>query len=235
MADEVPSNGNPPHLLGSGNGSGKLPASSNRPARLRPDAPPVRKPIQLLDLDKEECWLRIRGESGLAFAAFQKFRDMEPEARRLSVVSRELHKSVQLLNRWCQAWAWHDRVYAWDRYQDRLRLSKRLNDRGKMEERHINASIIVQQKVVQRLQAMEPEKMGLDELTRILTRAVHIERLSRGEATEITDGQIDVNVKGKVLHGHINLGKLSDEKLRALEQLIEEASDSAPDEEGDQG
>jgi len=62
----------------------------------------------------------------------------------------------------------------------------------------------------------------------LLKTAIAIERLSRGVATERSEetiqSEVNMNIQGKVLHGHVDLSKLTEEQLRQMEKLLELAS-----------
>ena len=48
----------------------------------------------------------------VAFQAFRTYAELGP-GRRLVDVSRQLSKSVVLMQRWCKRWSWQARVAAW--------------------------------------------------------------------------------------------------------------------------
>lgn len=63
-------------------------------------------------------WERQPGETEPAWEAFVAFRDLGP-GRTVSAVARELSKSRQLINGWCQRWRWRERAAEWDAEQTR--------------------------------------------------------------------------------------------------------------------
>lgn len=71
-------------------------------------------------------WCRQQGESRLAFAAFELYRDGAARgARSIRGVARELGKSRQLLERWSVRWRWVERCERYDSALDRLRVARR--------------------------------------------------------------------------------------------------------------
>lgn len=235
-----------------GNGGSVPPASGGEPSKWKIKKKRNRKasyarslqlPYQLLDPNSQETWLRLRNETGPAFQAFAIYRDMKPEERSLAKVRVVLGKSRTLVERWSTIWNWVERVEAWDRYQDKIIQQELAKANAKaivdMKKRHIQASIVMQQKVAAGLSNLDVKKMKPHELSRMERDAVMIERISRDVATEISEdkvsGEIDMNVKGKVLHGHIDLNRLNREELRTLLRLTEKASVADGDEEGVDG
>jgi hypothetical protein len=51
-------------------------------------------------------WERARGESGKAYAAFRRFRDLGP--------ARSLVGARKIERRWSYTWRWAERAEAWD-------------------------------------------------------------------------------------------------------------------------
>src|SRR5258706_15829136 len=98
--------------------SGNGPKRPNGLSRLKAPFNTFAKPVQLIDLDVEESWLRLSGESEKAYEAFTMYRDMEPRERRLASVGQRLGKSTTLMERCSATWAWLDRAAAWDNYQE---------------------------------------------------------------------------------------------------------------------
>jgi len=66
-----------------------------------------------------QLWERIQGETGLAYAAFRRFRDLGP--RRSLVGARSIER------RWSYRWRWAERAAAWDdacwRAEDKRQLA----------------------------------------------------------------------------------------------------------------
>jgi hypothetical protein len=210
-------------------------AITKLPPRLKHRYATKRKPV-LLGPDAEETWLRLRNETGKAYQAFELYRSMEPEVRNLSRVARALKKSVPVINVWSQAWAWEERATAWDRYQARKNLEAAAEAEAKevaaMKRRHIRQALRMQEKSLLGLQALDPTTMNAHHIARLMRDAVWIERVSRnvpGEVTATTvQGEVDVHHTGGIVHGHLDLSKLSNDKLNQLQSLLEEATSAEP-------
>ena len=129
-------------------------------------------------------WEKQDGESTQAFEAFSEYRDMGPK-RSHAKVSAKLGKSTALLNRWSRRWKWVERVSAWDRELDKKNREAQIEAIKEMSERHTKEAMMFQQKVLERLRELKPSELSPNDMARWFEAAVKIERLSRGETTEI--------------------------------------------------
>lgn len=141
-------------------------------------------------------WERQRGESQKAFEAFTVYRDMGAE-RSLMKVVQKLNKSLQLLGRWSSKWNWVERVRLYDAELDRQYRLEQEEERRKMAERHAKQAMMFQNKILERLRTIDPNRLSPSDLIKWFDVAVKVERLSRGESTEITEvehsGQVSTN------------------------------------------
>ena len=140
----------------------------------------------------DPIWERLPGESAKAYEAFCKYRDMPPGERSLREVAQRLGKSETLISRWSSKYRWVARVQAWDGEVDRKAREAHLRTVKEMRERHARLAVAFQQKVAQRIQMIDPDELTPQELARWLEIATKLERLSRGEPTEI--GRHEVNL-----------------------------------------
>ena len=139
-------------------------------------------------------WDRLTGESSKAYAHFCLYRDMGPERslRRMASVP-ECSSVRRQLNRWSSRWRWVERSQSYDDHlqlQDRLRHERERKD---MLTRHGKIAVLGQNLVVKGIEKLladvEQGKRDLSasDASRLLDVAVKIERLSRGEPTEISE------------------------------------------------
>jgi hypothetical protein len=112
--------------------------------------------------------------------------------RKLAEDARCISKIAQL-RRWSSRWRWVERSQCYDdhlQYQDRLRQEKERKD---MLTRHGKIAVLGQNLVVKGIEKLladvEQGKRDLSasDASRLLDVAVKIERLSRGEPTEISE------------------------------------------------
>jgi hypothetical protein len=145
------------------------------------------------DVEQHE-WDRLSGESSRAYAHFCLYRDMglARSIRQLTKDSNCGSKVTQLM-RWSSRWRWVERSQRYDdhlQYQDRLRQEKERKD---MLTRHGKIAVLGQNLVVKGIEKLladvEQGKRDLSasDASRLLDVAVKIERLSRGEPTEISE------------------------------------------------
>jgi len=128
-----------------------------------------------------EPWERQDDESSQAFEAFVAYRDMEAD-RSLVLAARKIGKHPSMLARWSSQWRWVQRVAAYERFMDAQRVRVQVYERRKMNDRHASMSMLVQQRVLDRIKNLKPEELSPSECVRWLEAAVRIERMARGEA-----------------------------------------------------
>lgn len=149
-------------------------------------------------MDDRLPWEKQKGESRQAFEAFSTYRDMGA-ARSLTKVAKKLNKSVTILGRWSGRWNWVERASAWDLELDRQNREAQIEAIKEMSERHTREAMLFQQKVLERLRELRPGELSPQDMARWFEVAVKVERLSRGETTEILkqehSGDIEVEIK----------------------------------------
>lgn len=169
----------------------------------------------MVDRDR---WDRQKGESRKAYEAFSIYRDLGP-SRSIAKVAEKLGKSKSLLERWSRKWNWVERTEQYDEYQDRMYRLEQEEKRKEMAERHARQAKMFQNKVVQRLQTLEPSQLSATELVRWFDTAVKVERLSLGESTDIAE----VEHNGQVTERHeydITQRIVSDPESRELARQL---------------
>ncbi len=145
-------------------------------------------------------WEKQKGESKQAFEAFTIYRDLGGK-RSLQKVANELSKSHTLMKKWSSRWNWVERAAAWEEELDRQNRLAQIEGRKEMAKRHINEAMLFQQKVLERMRELKSSELTPNDMARWFETAVKIERLSRGETTEITkqehSGNIDISERTK--------------------------------------
>ena len=134
---------------------------------------------------KKQPFERQEKETEKAFEAFSTYRDLGSD-RSLAKVGEKLGKSKTLIERWSSQNDWVERVKAYDYEMDRQALKQEEKKRRDMAKRHANYATVFQQKVLERLQTMNPAELSTGDMIRWFEVAVKIERLSRGEPTDIS-------------------------------------------------
>ena len=163
-----------------------------------------------------ELWERQEGESAQAFQGFAAYRDMGAE-RSLAKVAQKLGKSKALMERWSVRWQWVMRADLWDDEMDRL--SRRELEKGitGMRRNHVNIAKAMLVKALQALQRIPVDEMTPKDVSTMVDVAAKLERISRGEATERTEGK--QAIAGEVSVSTIDLSSITDEELAALDAI----------------
>lgn len=150
--------------------------------------------MKLSDIERQ-AWDRQLHESSKSYYHFTLYRDMgiERSLRKLASDAKCTSKLRQLM-RWSSRYNWWDRAAEYDGYLDRLGRFEQEKSRRKMLDRHANIAILGQSAVVTTLERTvkdlsdDPQKkLNLQDAARLLDIAVKVERLSRGEPSEITE------------------------------------------------
>ena len=145
------------------------------------------------DEERQE-WDRQPVESSKAYAHFCLYRDMGPD-RSLRKLAKDgkCTAKVRQLDRWSSRWRWVERCHKYDDHllhQDRLRQEK---ERREMVSRHAKIAVLGQNLVVKGIEKLVADveqgkrDLSASDASRLLDVAVKIERLSRGEPTEISE------------------------------------------------
>lgn len=171
------------------------------------------KPVDMLH---EPIYERQPRETRVAFEAFSHYRD-SLEGRSLRTTAQALHKSLTQMGGWNRVWRWQERVDAWDAQLDAERRKASVKAVRDMGERHAQAAVVLMARALAGLQLLDVSEVRGGDLARMLDTAVKIERLSRGEPTEIQDATRPLSVR-----------VLTDAELDALEG-VGEAPEAPPE------
>jgi len=160
--------------------------------------------------EEKHDWDRQPHETSRSYELFCVYRNLGPE-RSLAKAreSAEGIPSVARLKVLSRKWNWVERCQKYDDYlehQDRLRQEK---ERHQMRERHAKIAVLGQNIAVKGLEKLlarvqEDEKaVAPADLTRLFDTSVKVERLSRGEPTEIEKsehtGSLDIEAKYRAM------------------------------------
>jgi hypothetical protein len=142
--------------------------------------------------EEDQDWDRLTGESSKAYHHFCLYRDMGPTRSLRQMANVPGCTSVRRqLNRWSSKWRWVERSHAYDdylEYQHRLQQEKK---RREMNERHAKIGILGQNVAVKGIENLlakvqtGQQDLGPSELARLVDVSVKVERVARGESTDI--------------------------------------------------
>lgn len=133
-----------------------------------------------------EIWERQPGESSKAYAAFCIYRDMGPDRSIEKVYEKRSRRGpLSRLKNWSVKHNWVERAKAYDDYLERKKREEKEKAILEMADRQARLAIAFQQRVAQRLQELDPSELSPSDLAKWFDVAAKIERLNRGEPTEI--------------------------------------------------
>ena len=172
-----------------------------------------------------EPWERQYKEGPQAFAAFAAYRDSGANGakRSLQKTAQTLTKSdgtpysLGTLKEWSRKWRWQERVAAWDEEMDRQAREELAKGITGMRKNHVGIAQAMLTKALKALQRIPEDELTAQDVARMVDIASKLERISRGEATERTEGK--QTVAGEVSLSRIDLSGVSDEELATLDEL----------------
>jgi hypothetical protein len=103
---------------------------------------------------------------------------------RAAMIERGRAPAERTLHEWSRLDQWQRRIARLEEEARKAEDAVRIAQIREMAERHIKASVFVQQKSMEALIALDPSKATLDGAVRALLDAAKFERLTRGEPTE---------------------------------------------------
>ena len=122
---------------------------------------------------------------------------------------------MRSLKEWSTRLHWQDRIYDLEAEAREMEHERRLQEQREMNELHIKVARAMLRPAIQRLAKLDPEDIDLSSLPAWVREAVRIERLARGEPTEVTEHQ------GGIAHGHVDLTRFTYEELRGLAEAAD--------------
>jgi uncharacterized protein YoaH (UPF0181 family) len=134
-------------------------------------------------------------------------------AQNPGIAGLERGPSLSSIESWSSAFHWQDRLLDLEREARRRDEEEQVKALRDMTERHIKEGLALQQKGIERLNQLAAEDMTAQDAIRAVLEGVKLERLSRGEPTEL------IRQDGVSLHGHIDLSGFSNEELRRLAEF----------------
>jgi hypothetical protein len=163
-----------------------------------------------------EPWERQAGEGSEAFEAFAIYRDAQPKIG-AGKVGEKCGKKPSLTERWCTKYRWKERREAWEDEQDRLMREELIKGITAMRKNHTDIAKQMLIKALKALQQIPTEEMTMQDIARAVDVAAKLERISRGEATERTEGK--TTIAGEVEVYQVDLSGLTDEELARLDEI----------------
>lgn len=200
------------------------------------------------EAEPREPWEQQEGENSTVFSHFIMYRDMrypkitrnkygkdgKPtgetfttevmdgtvpyEKRSLRKLAATLGVNLRTIARQSDTWNWVKRCEAYDAYVDR---KNREANEAAIKKMYTEHALLAQQmirKATRRMTTIPDDQISAAELVRMVDVAVKVERLSRGESTEVREITGEVTAHNTQ---QVDLSELSDEDLRRLIKLGE--------------
>jgi hypothetical protein len=174
-------------------------------------------------------WERQEGESTSAYNAFRTYyMTPESEKRTYAAVAEKVGKSDTLIRRWAKTWNWEQRTLAYDNHLVEEDIEKFKKERFKTIKRHVSIARLVQNKIIARLNDLNPSELSPGDLIKWLDISVKIERQALGEPTESIIHELTGKDGGPVeLASDLDLSKLAEGELMSLAQFVVKCSTGA--------
>jgi len=163
-----------------------------------------------------EIWEKQKNESNKAYHIFCIYRDLGPD-RSLDKTRQKLGKPAGY-TRWMHTWSskydWVTRAQAYDDYLERKKREEKEKAILEMAERHARLAMAFQQRVAERLREINQSELSPSDMAKWLDIATKLERLSRGEPTEIEKQEV---------HGEVKNGNIF-ERIAKYEEVFRQLS-----------
>ncbi len=171
----------------------------------------------VLDPPSVRDWDRQRDEPVDAWFAFKRWRDTNCT---MVALAEDVDRSPSTIAKWSSDWSWKHRKLEFDRFVSAGDAQAAKLTSETMAAAHLTAAALLREgglkalrRLLDQLEA-DPTAIGAQAAVRAVVEGTKIERLTFGQATEITQGP--------------DYSKLTDEQFDALRKLQELADGSDP-------
>lgn len=165
---------------------------------------------------KPPPWERLPGETDATFLAFRAYLEQEPP-RSIKATAKLVKRSPSTVYKHSRRYRWQERAEAWDEMQAQAEADAVLSERGRIAKarlrmlaKALELSELRLEEVLRQVQegVGEDSAPELKDITKLMDRALHFERLIMGEATDRTEATSSVD-----------LSELTEEELLAWKRL----------------
>ena len=130
------------------------------------------------------------------------------------------------MHTWSSKYDWVTRAQAYDDYIEKKKREEKEKAILEMAERHAKLAMAFQQRVAQRLQGIDPLELSPSDMARWLDIATKLERLSRGEPTEIGKQEVQGQVTQRYEYDITQKIITDPETAKLADQLLQRAANS---------
>jgi len=137
-----------------------------------------------------DAWEQRASESGEAYAAFLAYRDQGLGKRSIRDLSRQLGKSPSLVARWSSDNGWMERAASWDAHLQRVVQAEFEEELRAAVKRQAQMAGVFLNKVVQRLQQLDPADLTPSQMIQWFDVAARVERTAFGQPDMVIEGRM---------------------------------------------
>jgi len=130
------------------------------------------------------------------------------------------------MHTWSSKYDWVTRAQAYDDYIEKKKREEKEKAILDMAERHAKLAMAFQQRVAQRLQGIDPLELSPSDMAKWLDIATKLERLSRGEPTEIGKQEMQGQVTQRYEYDITQKIITDPEAAELANQLLQRAANS---------
>lgn len=148
----------------------------------------------------DAVWLQIKGETNRAYAAFCIYRNAGPR-RSLRQACRDFYGMADLpphardgsdsrlrqIAHWSSQWDWVDRAQAYTTHLDQMTRIENMERTKAMLDRHAAWASVAGAKAFEKIKDLDGKKISAREATQLLEAATRIERMARGQSSDIVE------------------------------------------------
>jgi hypothetical protein len=143
-----------------------------------------------LSFDKNiPAWNRQEGEPADAYSAFVAYCEIPPEEKRSYIaIAEKMKQPADAIEQWALRWRWALRASAYDKHLIRAEVEELKRERIKSLRKHVALARAFQNKVITRLNALNPDELSPGDLVKWVDIAGKIERQALSEPSDDWNG-----------------------------------------------
>lgn len=152
--------------------------------------------------EAKHSWDRHPREGNYAWSAFVTYRDLGPQNRSYRRVAEIHGKTEGTIAQFAHRWDWRRRIIEFDRWVDEKSQIAEVEAVKEMRARHIKIAMSLQgagaialNKLIESERSGKTRVLKPTELREMIDLGVKLERLNRGEPTDLTRSELDMRSK----------------------------------------
>lgn len=176
----------------------------------------------MTDPAPREYWDRRNDETDKSWQAFQMYRDAGVGRTARQVGEALGYHTKGMVTKWSVRYDWPDRAHAYDAHLDRIKQRVDADAVVAMARRHAAIGATALAKAYEAILGINPSRLRPRDAIALAEFGAKLERLARGEATELHDHRGDLfKIAGSQLLGAIRANPAIIDLAAALEDVID--------------